>query len=121
LDRRRIPVILIDAITVKIRDGQVANRPVYVAMGVNLDGERDVAGANDAAPSSLSGGWPNLSVELSLGSVLGAAALRGSPSHRCRQARAGSLETLTAGESPCTCPWRSDRAGCKRIDRCPAR
>jgi hypothetical protein len=41
---RVYPVILIDAITVKIRDGQVANRPVYVAMGVNLDGERDVLG-----------------------------------------------------------------------------
>jgi putative transposase len=38
------PVLVIDAITVKIRDGQVANRPVYVVMGVNLDGERDVLG-----------------------------------------------------------------------------
>ena len=38
------PVILIDAIVVKIRDGQVANRPIYVAMGVNLNGERDVLG-----------------------------------------------------------------------------
>ena len=38
------PVILIDAIVVKIRDGQVANRPIYVAMGVNLHGERDVLG-----------------------------------------------------------------------------
>jgi putative transposase len=38
------PVILIDAIVVKIRDGQVANRPIYVAMGINLDGERDVLG-----------------------------------------------------------------------------
>src|SRR5690606_41097817 len=27
------PVLLIDAIHVKIRDGQVANRPVYVAVG----------------------------------------------------------------------------------------
>jgi putative transposase len=41
---RVYPVILIDAIVVKIRDGQVANRPVYVAMGINLDGERDVLG-----------------------------------------------------------------------------
>jgi len=41
---RVYPVILIDAIVVKIRDGQVANRPVYVVMGVNLDGERDVLG-----------------------------------------------------------------------------
>jgi putative transposase len=38
------PVILIDAIVVKIRDGQVANRPIYVAMGVNMHGERDVLG-----------------------------------------------------------------------------
>jgi transposase-like protein len=41
---RVYPVLLIDAIVVKIRDGQVANRPVYVAMGVNMDGERDVLG-----------------------------------------------------------------------------
>ncbi len=41
---RVYPVILIDAIVVKIRDGQVANRPIYVTMGINLDGERDVLG-----------------------------------------------------------------------------
>jgi transposase-like protein len=38
------PVLLIDAIVLKIRDGQVANRPVYVAMGITIDGERDVLG-----------------------------------------------------------------------------
>ena len=27
------PVVFIDAILVKIRDGQVANRPIYVAIG----------------------------------------------------------------------------------------
>ena len=37
-------VLLIDAIVIKVRDAQVANRPVYVAIGVNLDGERDVLG-----------------------------------------------------------------------------
>ena len=37
-------VILIDAINVKIREGQVANRPVYLALGVTVDGERDVLG-----------------------------------------------------------------------------
>jgi putative transposase len=41
---RVYPVLLIDAIVVKIRDGQVTNRPIYVAMGINLDGERDVLG-----------------------------------------------------------------------------
>jgi putative transposase len=37
-------VIFIDAIRVKIREGQVANRPVYVALGVTADGERDILG-----------------------------------------------------------------------------
>ena len=41
---RVYPVIFIDAIVVKIREGQVANRPIYVALGVNLDGERDILG-----------------------------------------------------------------------------
>ena len=37
-------VIFIDAINVKIRAGQVANRRVYLALGVTVDGERDVLG-----------------------------------------------------------------------------
>src|ERR1700712_3731439 len=36
--------IFIDAIMVKIRDGQVRNRPVYAAIGVDLDGHKDVLG-----------------------------------------------------------------------------
>ncbi|MFE3205749.1 IS256 family transposase [Embleya sp. NPDC059237] len=38
------PVVFVDAIHVKIRDGQVANRPVYVALGVTVDGYRDILG-----------------------------------------------------------------------------
>lgn len=38
------PVIFIDAVNVKIRDGQVANRPVYVALAVTGDGTRDILG-----------------------------------------------------------------------------
>ena len=38
------PVLFIDAIGVKIREGQVANRPIYVAIGVTLHGERDIVG-----------------------------------------------------------------------------
>jgi transposase-like protein len=38
------PVIFIDAIYTKIRDGQVANRPIYVVMGVSTQGQRDVLG-----------------------------------------------------------------------------
>jgi putative transposase len=37
-------VIFIDAINVKIRDGQVANRPIYVALAVTCEGERDILG-----------------------------------------------------------------------------
>jgi transposase-like protein len=36
--------VFIDAIVVKVRDGQVANRPVYAAIGVTLAGEKDILG-----------------------------------------------------------------------------
>jgi putative transposase len=38
------PVVFIDAIHVKIRDGKVANRPIYTVVGVTVDGERDILG-----------------------------------------------------------------------------
>jgi putative transposase len=41
---RVYPVVFIDAIVVKIRDGQVTNRPIYVAIGVTVNGERDILG-----------------------------------------------------------------------------
>jgi putative transposase len=41
---RVYPVIFIDAIHVKVRDGQVANRAFYCAIGVTVDGQRDVLG-----------------------------------------------------------------------------
>ncbi len=36
--------VFIDAIYVKVRDGQVGNRPFYAAIGVDLQGRRDVLG-----------------------------------------------------------------------------
>ena len=36
--------VFIDAIYVKVRDGQVANRPFYAAIGVDLAGHKDVLG-----------------------------------------------------------------------------
>jgi putative transposase len=36
--------VFIDAIVVKIRDGQVANRPIYAAIGVSLEGDKDILG-----------------------------------------------------------------------------
>jgi transposase-like protein len=41
---RVYPVLFIDALVVKIRDGQVVNRPVYVVIGVTVNGERDILG-----------------------------------------------------------------------------
>ena len=41
---RVYPVLFVDAINVKIRDGQVANRPVYVVMAVTAEGHRDILG-----------------------------------------------------------------------------
>ncbi|GGR41583.1 hypothetical protein GCM10010282_37990 [Streptomyces roseolus] len=38
------PVAFIDAIHVKIRDGAVANRPVYVALAVTVEGRREMLG-----------------------------------------------------------------------------
>lgn len=36
--------VFIDAIVVKVRDGQVANQPFYAAIGVTLDGDKDILG-----------------------------------------------------------------------------
>jgi transposase-like protein len=36
--------VFIDAILVEVRDAQVGNRPFYAAIGVTLDGEKDVLG-----------------------------------------------------------------------------
>jgi putative transposase len=38
------PVIFVDAIYVKVREGQVANRPIYVVIGVTVEGIRDILG-----------------------------------------------------------------------------
>ena len=38
------PVIFIDCIHVKIREGNVANRPIYVALAVTVNGTRDILG-----------------------------------------------------------------------------
>ncbi|MEV6012871.1 IS256 family transposase [Streptomyces sp. NPDC051976] len=41
---RVYPVLFVDAINVKIRDGKVANRPIYVVMAVTTEGTRDILG-----------------------------------------------------------------------------
>ncbi|BDZ55216.1 IS256 family transposase [Agromyces marinus] len=41
---RFYPVVFIDALVVKVRDGQVRNKPFYIAIGVSVNGERDILG-----------------------------------------------------------------------------
>lgn len=38
------PVVFIDCVHVKVRDGQVANRPVYMKLAVTAEGTRDILG-----------------------------------------------------------------------------
>jgi putative transposase len=63
------PVILIDAIVLKVRGGAggstVGNRPVYVAMGISVDGDRDVLGMW-VGPTGGEGAkqWMNMLTEL---------------------------------------------------------
>lgn len=58
---RVYPVIFVDAIMVKIREGQVANRPIYLALGVTVDGERDILGiwAGDGGEGAKLGARPD--------------------------------------------------------------
>lgn len=75
------PVILIDAIVLKVRANAgsasgaatVGNRPVYVAMGINLDGERDILGMW-VGPTGGEGAkqWLNMLTELKNRGILDA-------------------------------------------------
>lgn len=38
------PVVFIDCVHVKLRDGQVANRPIYAALAVTVEGTREILG-----------------------------------------------------------------------------
>jgi len=50
------PVVFIDAINVKIRDGKVANRPIYVALAVTCEGRREILGLWAGEAPSVTGG-----------------------------------------------------------------
>jgi transposase-like protein len=42
--QRVCPLMFVDAVHVKVRDGKVSNRPMYVAISVTVNGERDILG-----------------------------------------------------------------------------
>jgi transposase-like protein len=61
---RVYPVLFVDAINVKIRDGHVANRPIYLVMAVTVEGHRDILGiwAGDGGEGAKH--WPAVLTEL---------------------------------------------------------
>ena len=113
-------VVLIDAIVIKVRGSQVANRPVYVAIGVNLDGERDVLGLW-LGPSGGEGAkqWATMLTELRNRGLADALivccdGLKGLP--ESRSARPGPTRpckpvSCTWSETACATPRRSTGAG----------
>ena len=53
------PILFLDALIVKVRDGgAVRNKVCYVAIGVNLEGERDVSASGSSRRKAPSSGWP---------------------------------------------------------------
>ncbi|WP_374228729.1 IS256 family transposase [Pseudonocardia sp. ICBG162] len=61
------PVIFIDAIHVKIRDGKVANRPIYVALAVTCEGRREILGLWAGDPNTAGEGakyWLHVLTEI---------------------------------------------------------
>ena len=61
---RVYPVIFIDAIHVKVRDGQVANRAFYCAIGVTVDGQRDILGVWPSSGGEGAKFWLSVLTEL---------------------------------------------------------
>jgi len=53
-----------DAIVVKVRDGQVADRPVYAAIGVTVDGRKDVLGLWTGTGGEGAKFWTSVLVDL---------------------------------------------------------
>jgi putative transposase len=56
--------VFIDAIVVKVRDGQVANRPIYAAIGVTVDGRKDVLGLWAGSGGEGAKFWMSVLVDL---------------------------------------------------------
>jgi putative transposase len=61
------PVVVIDAIRIRTLSDKVRKTPVYVAMGISLEGQREILGlwyANDLTAGESSSWWANVLIEL---------------------------------------------------------
>ena len=142
------PVILIDAIVLKVRANAgsasgaatVGNRPVYVAMGISLEGEREILGMW-VGPSGGEGAkqWLNMLTELRNRGILDACivccdGLKGLPDaivatwpqasvqtcvvHLVRNHAAVRLEEVLAGHYPASCARSTPRRRSRPPRRC---
>ena len=96
------PVILIDAIVMKVRAGEMGNKPVYVAMGITLEGHRDVLGMW-FGPTGGEGAkqWMNILTELKSRGVqdvliVSCDGLKGLPESITATCRRGSVSQVVA-------------------------
>ena len=56
--------MFIDAIMVKVRDGQVANRPIYAAIGVDCDGQKHPGAVGRAHGRGVAKFWMSVLTDL---------------------------------------------------------
>jgi transposase-like protein len=61
---RVYPVVFIDAIMVKVREGQVSNRAFYCAIGVTVEGKRDILGVWASSGSEGAKYWLGVLTEM---------------------------------------------------------
>ena len=57
-------VVFIDAIHLKVRDGQVTNRAFYAAIGVTVDGKRDILGVWPSGGAEGAKFWHSVLTEI---------------------------------------------------------
>ena len=78
--------VFIDAIVVKVRDGQVANRPVYAAIGVTLGGGKRTSPASGPAPAGEGAGfWMSVLTDLKNRGVRTCSSWSATASRGCRR------------------------------------
>ena len=111
------PVLLIDAIVVKVRDAQATDRPVYVAIGVDLAGDRDVGGLW-LGPAGGEGAkaWATMLTELRNRGLADALivccdGLRGLPSSIRATWPDATVQTCVAHMAPTACATRPTSTG----------
>lgn len=92
-------VLVIDAIVIKVRDAQVANRPVYVAIGVTSMGNTSCSACGSVPPSGDGAKqWTTMLTELRNRGVADALRLGPAtgPRRECAPAASSSLQRLCA-------------------------